>query len=106
LQDWEEQQRDWRRSVVDSERLVASTRGQAMLATTDLNQPDWIRYRAYTAARLIYPDIGHAQQQRMVRDGPDDSVGPYQYRPAALERIRAEAKEHEATRPVATGGDR
>jgi hypothetical protein len=46
----------------------------------------------------------------MVHEAPEDPTGPYEYRPEALARIRAgieqPGKQHAATQPVATTGDR
>ena len=101
LQDWQEQQRDWRRSVLVDERWLTAMRGEAMLAAGDAAQPDWIRYRIFTAGRLVSPDIRHAIQQQLVVQGPSDAVGPYEYRPEALARVRADLKKRSATQPSA-----
>lgn len=88
--DWDEQQRDWRRGIINDEKFVTALRGEALLmAADDLQDPRWIRYRSYIARRMVWPEINHANQRRMVQQGPDRETGPYEYLPGALDRVRA-----------------
>jgi raffinose/stachyose/melibiose transport system substrate-binding protein len=89
LADWEEQQRDWRRAILINEQFLASLRGEALLAGNGREATGtWVRYRSFTMRRQITPEIGRAIQERLVRHGPDRPVGPYEYLPSALEKLR------------------
>jgi raffinose/stachyose/melibiose transport system substrate-binding protein len=89
--DWDEQQRDWRRGLINDEKFVTALRGEAILrAPDDMNDPRWIRYRSYIGRRMVWPEINHANQRRMVQDGPEREAGPYEYLPGALERVRTQ----------------
>lgn len=89
IKDYAEGQRDWRRAIFVDEGFLAGIRGQAMLTTGAEAAGWWIKYRALTATRLVTPEVTHARQDRMVEAGPDTgAVGPYEYSPAVLKRIR------------------
>ena len=108
-----EQQRDWRRGMQRNEQYLAGIRGRAILAdqaaaaaptpeekaAAELDaESAWVRYRAITASRQIWGELNHARQLDLItRDQlPEGFVGPYEYSPAVLakirERIRAEKK--------------
>ena len=88
--DYAEGQRDWRRAIFIDEGFLAGIRGLAMQTDGPESTSWWIKYRALTASRLVLPEIIHARQDRMVEAGPDTgAVGPYEYSPAVLKRIRA-----------------
>jgi raffinose/stachyose/melibiose transport system substrate-binding protein len=94
--DWEEQQRDWRRGLINDQKFVTALLGDALLnASDDLNDARWIRYRSFIARRMTWPEIIQANQRRMVAQGPDRKVGPFEYLPEAMQRVRARlAREH------------
>ncbi len=89
VKDYAEGQRDWRRTIQVDEEFLAGVRGMALTAGADAASW-WIKYRALTATRLVTPEVVHARQDRMVEAGPDTgAVGPYEYSPEVLKRIRA-----------------
>jgi hypothetical protein len=48
-----------------------------------------VRYRTYTAARQVLPEIAHAGQLRLVAgEHPVPERMPYAYSAATLERVR------------------
>ncbi len=106
LEDFLEQQRDWRRGMQRNEQYLAGIRGRAILATQaaaadadpDRKTADaqdaesaWVRYRAITASRQIWGELNHARQLDLVnRDKlPEGFVGPYEYSSNVLAKIRA-----------------
>ena len=106
LTDFMEQQRDWRRGMQRNEQYLAGIRGRAILAnnaaaaaqtpeekaTAELDaESGWVRYRAITSSRQIWGELNHARQLDLVnRDKlPEGFVGPYEYSPLVLEKIRA-----------------
>lgn len=89
LRDWHEQQRDWRRAIINNDKFLAGLRGEALVEVPDrLDDPLWIKYRAYTASRQVMLGIWRAEQVQMVEKGPQRPVGPYEYLPQALENAR------------------
>jgi hypothetical protein len=90
LKDYEEVQRDWRRTILIDESFLSGIRGKALLLRGQAAQQQWIKYRALTASRLILPEVSHARQVQMVKGQTDlGSVGPYEYSPEVLKRIQA-----------------
>ncbi|MGD9613507.1 MAG: ABC transporter substrate-binding protein [Kiritimatiellia bacterium] len=105
LEDFLEQQRDWRRGMQRNEQYLAGIRGRAILAdqaaaaaqtpeekaAAELDaESAWVRYRAITASRQIWGELNHARQMDLVtRDQlPDGFVGPYEYSADVLAKIR------------------
>ena len=105
LEDFMEQQRDWRRGMQRNEQYLAGIRGRAILAdeaaATATNAEEksadeldaesaWVRYRAITASRQIWGELNHARQMDLVtRDKlPEGFVGPYEYSSNVLAKIR------------------
>ncbi|MEI8196262.1 MAG: extracellular solute-binding protein [Phycisphaerae bacterium] len=89
LRDWHEQQRDWRRAIINNDKFLAGLRGEALIVAPDRpGDPLWIKYRTYTANRQVTPGIGRAEQVQMVESGPPRPVGPYEYLPQALDNAR------------------
>ena len=87
--DFEELQKDWRRGLQNTEQFLVGIRSRAMTAEGDQARTEWIKYRALTASRQVWPEITHARQMNLVGIGPaPDAVGPYEYSPAVLEKIR------------------
>ncbi len=106
LEDFLEQQRDWRRGMQRNEQYLAGIRGRAILAdqaAAAAQAPEqktaaaleaesaWVRYRAITASRQIWGELNHARQLDLInRDRlPDGFVGPYEYSSNVLAKIRA-----------------
>ena len=105
LNDFLEQQRDWRRGIQRNEQYLAGIRGRAILAdqraatATDPAEREearteaesaWVRYRAITAARQIWGELNHARQVKLINqtEFPEDYVGPYEYSPKVMRHIR------------------
>ena len=105
LDDFFEQQKDWRRGIQRNEQYLAGIRGRAILAdnaAAAAQTPDekaaaekeaesaWVRYRAITSSRQIWGELNHARQVDLItRDAPPKGlVGPYEYSPAVLDKIR------------------
>ena len=106
LEDFMEQQRDWRRGMQRNEQYLAGIRGRAILADqaaagaadADEQAADaldaesaWVRYRAITASRQIWGELNHARQMDLVKRDklPEGFVGPYEYSSNVLAKIRA-----------------
>jgi raffinose/stachyose/melibiose transport system substrate-binding protein len=101
LKDLEEQQKDWRRGMVNNEQFLAGIRARAMHAEGAEAQSFWIKYRSLTASRQIWPEISRARQMKLVEIGPDlGAVGPYEYSPEVLDRIRARLTEDDTDSTV------
>jgi raffinose/stachyose/melibiose transport system substrate-binding protein len=105
LEDFLEQQRDWRRGMQRNEQYLAGIRGRAILAdqaAAAARTPEeqsaaaldaesaWVRYRAITASRQIWGELNHARQMDLVKRDklPEGFVGPYEYSSNVLAKIR------------------
>ncbi len=89
LTDFQELQKDWRRGMQKNERFLAGIRARALTATGEEARGHWIKYRALTAARQVWPEIGHNRQAKLVSgELPLPASGPYEYSPQVLEKIR------------------
>jgi ABC-type glycerol-3-phosphate transport system substrate-binding protein len=89
MKDFLEQQRDWRRGMHQNERFLAAIRAQALAASGSDEVSAWIRYRALTASRQVWTELNHSRQMKLLEKGPDSTVvGPYEYSPAVMEKIR------------------
>jgi len=111
LDDFMEQQKDWRRGMQRNEQYLAGIRGRAILADNaaasaqtdeELTAAEtdavsaWVRYRAITSSRQIWGELNHARQMDLItRDTPPDAVGPYEYSPEVIEKIRARLREED-----------
>jgi raffinose/stachyose/melibiose transport system substrate-binding protein len=118
LQDFLEQQRDWRRGMQRNEQYLAGIRARAILADDALAQAKtdeerqaraidaesaWVRYRAITYARQLWSEINHARSVAQINQTelPEGWRGPYEYSDRVLEAIRARiAAEEGAKEPV------
>jgi len=88
--DFDEQQRDWRRGILNDEQFLAGVRATALMASGPEADARWVKYRALTAGRQVGPEIGHAIQLKLVNDGPDPNApGPYEYSKEVLAKIKA-----------------
>ena len=110
LEDFLEQQRDWRRGMQRNEQYLAGIRGRAILAdqaaagAADADaqsaagldaESAWVRYRAITASRQIWGELNHARQMDLVKRDklPEGFVGPYEYSTNVLAKIRARLRD-------------
>lgn len=88
--DFLEQQRDWRRGMHQNERFLAGIRARAFTVSGAEAESAWVKYRALTTSRQIWNEISHERQIKLIEKGPDlVAVGPYEYSPAVLAKIRA-----------------
>ncbi len=93
MTDLAEQQKDWRRAMHNNEQFLAGFRAEALLSKGDEALSNWIRYRTLTTSRQIWPEINRARQVRLLEKGPDlDAVGPYEYSPAVVDRVKERLK--------------
>jgi len=114
LDDFMEQQKDWRRGMQRNEQYLAGIRGRAILADnaaeTAATEEEratagtdavsaWVRYRAITSSRQIWGELNHARQMDLItRDAPPGGfIGPYEYSPRVLESIRARIRDEKKT---------
>lgn len=99
--EYDEQVRNLRRAMVREEQLIAGYRYQALTTPPDQAGAGWVKYRLLTAKRLINRYLGTASQARLLEQGSTtNAVGPYEFSPETLERVRARlaagAKKEEA----------
>lgn len=89
--DFLEAQRVWRRGMHQAEQFLAGIRSRALGAPDEATrQSEWVRYRALTAQRQVWAEVDHSRQMRLIEQGVDpNGVGPYEYSPQVLERVRA-----------------
>lgn len=88
--DFDEIQRDWRRALRLDEQFLTGIRARAMLASGLDADAGWVKYRAQTATRQVFPEIHNARKVAMVNTPPPAGTpGPYEYSPALLARVRA-----------------
>ncbi|MBN2308710.1 MAG: carbohydrate ABC transporter substrate-binding protein [Candidatus Hydrogenedentes bacterium] len=114
IEDFRELQKDWRRGIARNEQFLAGVRAKALMADGDEALSHWVKYRALTASRQIWPEVWHNAQVKMMERGPDlDATGPYEYSDEVLERVRqrlrredrqARAAPAESGRPRGTAG--
>jgi ABC-type glycerol-3-phosphate transport system substrate-binding protein len=102
--DWEEQQRDFGRTIAQTEQTVVAFRGEAMLAgATEEGQRRWIRYRSATTSRVVFPKLDRRVVRKLMETGPRRPIAPYNYLPEALERARSTLNAPPLNTPPATG---
>jgi raffinose/stachyose/melibiose transport system substrate-binding protein len=88
LEDYQEAQRVWRRGIWSDEQFLSGIRGTALNKTGQESEGAWVKYRALTASRLVFPEIAHAREAKLVTRGPEPgAVGPYIHTPRALARL-------------------
>ena len=89
MKDFLEQQRDWRRGMHQNEKFLSDIRSRALAATGDEATSAWVKYRALTTSRQIWTELNHSRQLKLIHEGPGTGkVGPYEYSPAVLEKVR------------------
>ena len=90
LKDFMEQQRDWRRAMHEGEQFLAGVRSKALSTHGEESESAWVKYRALTAQRQVWPEVDHSRQMKLVEQGvPPSATGPYEYSPQVLEKIKA-----------------
>ena len=94
LKDFLEQQRDWRRGMHQNERLLAGIRAKALSSTGSDAGSAWVKYRALTKDRQVWSELTHSRQMKLIEKGPDSRIGPYEYSPEVLEKIKKRLKEN------------
>jgi len=83
LEDWKEQQRDWRRTILKNEQQLSGARGAAMLDSGGEDSALWVKYRSAVMSRQVMPEVSRAIQVRLVTEGPMRPSGPYELLPEA-----------------------
>ena len=61
-----------------------------------------MRYRALTASRQIWGELNHARQLRTINatNQPNGGIGPYEYSPAILEKVKARLQDEMDGKPA------
>lgn len=97
LVDYKEQSRDWRRGMQRNELFLAGIRARALfLAEGAESNTEWIRYRALTANRQVWAEIDRSRQLKLMEQGIEkDAVGPYEYKPEILQKVKKRLKRGE-----------
>ena len=89
LLDYREQNRDWRRGMQRNELFLAGIRARALFGEGPAANTEWVRYRALTANRQVWAEIDRSRQTHLMEKGiAKDAVGPYEYSPAVMEKIK------------------
>jgi raffinose/stachyose/melibiose transport system substrate-binding protein len=89
LKDLMEQNRDWRRGMINNEQFLAGIRAKALRAGGEEADSLWVKYRTLTTSRQVWPEIDRARQDRLLEAGPETgSLGPYEYSPEVLRRVK------------------
>ncbi|MBN8218308.1 MAG: carbohydrate ABC transporter substrate-binding protein [Spirochaetes bacterium] len=90
LIDFKEAKRNWRRGMLVNEQFLAGVRSRALLASSGDAELQWLKYRALTVGRQLWPEISYFRQMQMV-DQPPGAVtnGPYEYSPLVMTKLRA-----------------
>ena len=89
LKDYLEQQREWRRGMHRNEQFLAGIRAKALATEGDEAMSAWVKYRALTADRQVWSEIDHTRQMKMINlKIPPPKVGPYEYSPEVLAKIK------------------
>ncbi len=87
--DFDEIQRDWRRAIKVDEQFLTGLRARALLAGGVDADAAWVKYRAQTATRQVFPEIVNARKVALVTSPPPPgSAGPYEYSRELTARMR------------------
>lgn len=85
----EDRMRDWKRSLLRNEHMLASLRYRARHGTSEEQDMNWIKYRTITWTRAISAEISQSRVSQWVEQGPEAHLKiPYEYSDHALENIR------------------
>ena len=88
--DYKEQNRDWRRGMQRNELFLAGIRARALFGQGADANTEWVRYRALTANRQVWAEIDRSRQMHLMEKGIEKgAVGPYEYSPAVLAKVKA-----------------
>jgi raffinose/stachyose/melibiose transport system substrate-binding protein len=100
LQDYLEQQREWRRGMQRNEQFLAGIRAKALSSEGDEATSNWVKYRSLTAQRQVWDEINHSRQLKLINlQMKLPEVGPYEYSPSVLQKIKERVKK-EMREPV------
>lgn len=95
--DYLEQQKDWRRGMVNNEQFLAGLRSEILYPGEQAEDRAWIRYLNVLNDRQILPEIQHVKQMRLVEYGVGEQVpGPYEYSPEVIERVKERLRKKQA----------
>ena len=85
-----EMQRNRRRAVAGDEQFVAGIRARALAEAGTNAVSMWMKYRGMTLGRLINRNLGAALLQMRLEEGVvTNAVGPYEFSPELVARVRA-----------------
>jgi raffinose/stachyose/melibiose transport system substrate-binding protein len=85
-----EMQRNRRRAVAGDEQFVAGLRARALAEVGTNAVPLWMKYRGMANGRLIGRNLGAALLQQRLEEGVvTNAVGPYEFSPDVVARVRA-----------------
>lgn len=85
-----DRQREQRRDLSREETVAASLRIQAIDAGDGANDGLWLRYAGFERSRLMDLGINLGKVNHIFAEKPrPGAVGPYEYSPEALEKVRA-----------------
>lgn len=95
--EYAEMRRNRRRGVARDEQFLAGFQAQAMMAEGDQARSRWIKYRQLASDRLIGRDLGESLLLAKLNQGTvTNSVGPYDFSPEVVARVRARVRAGEA----------
>ena len=95
VEEYQEMQRNRRRGVVRDEQFIAGLRSRTLRGGAG-GDAAWEQYRQITAARLLCRDLPAVLLERRLRAGSaPDAVGPYEFRPEVLDKVRARLRARE-----------
>ena len=85
-----EMQRNRRRAVAGDERFVAGLRARSLAGVGTEASSLWMKYRAMAFGRLINRNLGASLLQMRLEEGVvTNAVGPYEFSPDVIARVRA-----------------
>ena len=95
--EYEEAQRNRRRGMARDEQFLAGFRARLMTAQGLEAQSLHVKYRQMTSSRLLVRGLGAALLQEKLNEGTvTNTVGPYEFTPEALARVRERLQSKEA----------
>ena len=90
VRELEEANRNRRRGVARDEQFLAGFRQRAMADSGAQAVSRWIKYRQMTTERLLARDLGANLLQKRLDEGVvTNAVGPYEFSPETIARVRA-----------------
>lgn len=90
VDEYEEMQRNRRRSVARDEQFIAGMRALATAAGPSESAFEWMRYRQLASDRLMCRDLNAVLlEKRLNAGGIPQAPGPYDFAPEVLARVRA-----------------